>query len=61
MEFDLNNKSVNSAASIKLISLWYTLMIRSKSKVLPPKLAEWVKNVKAHKAEQLEQMRYLEK
>jgi hypothetical protein len=40
-----------------MVHVQETLVIKSSS----PKLAEWVKKIKAHKAEQLEKMRKLEK
>lgn len=55
--FKLNSYFCNGIKYRLMVHVNETIVIKSSS----PKMAEWVKKLKAHKAEQLEQLRNIDK
>ena len=55
--FKLNSYFCNGIKYRLMVHVNETIVIKSSS----PKMAEWVKKLKAHKAEQLEKLRNVEK
>ena len=56
-EFKLNSYFCNGIKYRLMVHVNETIVIKSSS----PKMAEWVKKLKAHKAAQLEKLRNIEK